>query len=95
MTCSIQMAGEGSKQLLKAAFAKKKMSSGSYGWSSAGKLIQVEVEVDGKKQLIQAQVSTPDRCQITGSTCYSGQPEHYAGRLETGRTVGRRVGKGG
>lgn len=35
---------------------KNKMSTGSFGWTGAGKKIAVQVEVDGKKQLVYAQV---------------------------------------
>lgn len=46
------------KEVLQVELTKQKMSTGSYGWSSAGKRINLEIELeDGTKETIQAQVS--------------------------------------
>ncbi|KAL7005172.1 hypothetical protein EMMF5_005281 [Cystobasidiomycetes sp. EMM_F5] len=46
------------KEVLQVELTKQKMSTGSYGWSSAGKRINLEIELeDGTKETIQAQLS--------------------------------------
>jgi hypothetical protein len=46
-----------SDTLLSADLDKKEMSTGSYGYSSSGKKVTLEIQVDGKLQKVQAIVS--------------------------------------
>lgn len=82
---------DGKEELVKFDCQKMKMQTGSFGYSGANKRINLEIEIDGEKQLVQAQVGRPSSfvsyaqyrfasfCAFTGHTQYHHHGEQKGG----------------